>query len=124
MRLIREAFEALAEQGPEAIMPLIAPEFEFTTPPSLASEPDTYSGPEGVRRYFDSFYEAMDRVLFIPVRFEDLGGPVLAEFLLRARGRTTGIEAEQRGFMIWHVRDGKAVGLEVFPTEQEARADL
>ena len=122
IRRIREGFEALDERGPEGLVPLIADDFVVTTPPSLASEPDTYVGPDGIRRYFDSFYEAMDRVLFIPVRFEDLGGPVLAEFLLRARGRTTGIEAEQRGFMIWHVRDGKAVGLEGFPTEQEARA--
>jgi hypothetical protein len=94
-----------------------------TTPPSLASEPDTYVGPEGVRRYFDSFYEAMDRITFIPDALEDLGDDrVLVEFTLRARGRTSGIEAEQRGFQLWRIRHGRAVGLEVFPTEEEARA--
>jgi ketosteroid isomerase-like protein len=121
VRLVREGFEALDEQGPEGLIPLIAPEFEVTTPPSLASEPDTYVGPEGVRRYFESFYEAMDRIDFIPHSFEEIGGMVLVDFTLRARGRTTGIEAEQQGFQLWHIRDGKAVRLEVFPTEEEAR---
>ena len=43
---------------------MIHPEFEVTTPQSLASEPDTYRGHEGIRRYFDSFYEAMENVYF------------------------------------------------------------
>ncbi|MGH2952674.1 MAG: nuclear transport factor 2 family protein [Solirubrobacterales bacterium] len=120
-RLVREGFDALDKGGPEALISLIADDFVVTTPPSLASEPDTYVGPEGVRRYFDSFYEAMDRIEFIPHSFEEVGERVLVDFTLRARGRSTGIEAEQRGFQLWHIRDGQAVRLELFPTEEEAR---
>ena len=54
-------------------MPFVHPEFEVTTPPGLAAEPDTYRGPGGVRRYFESFYEAMDRVGFEPERFIAVG---------------------------------------------------
>ena len=121
MKLVREGFEALAGGGPEALIPLIADDFEVTTPPSLASEPDTYVGPEGVRRYFDSFYEAMDRIAFIPHSFEQFGDRVLVDFTLRARGRSTGIEAEQHGFQVWHLREGKAVRLELFTDLEEAR---
>jgi ketosteroid isomerase-like protein len=121
VRRIREGFEALREHGPEALIPLIADDFVVTTPPSLSSEPDTYVGPEGIRRYFDSFYDAMDRVEFIGRSFEEIGDRVLVDFTLRARGRTTGIEAEQHGFQLWRIRDGRAVELELFPTEQEAR---
>ena len=41
----------------EGSSPLIHSDFEATTPPSLASEPDTYRGPDGIRRWFDSFDE-------------------------------------------------------------------
>ena len=36
----------------------------MTTPANLAAEPDTYRGHEGIRRYFDSFYDVMDEVRF------------------------------------------------------------
>ena len=75
--LVRQGFEALNEGGVEALVPLVHPEFEVTTPPGLAAEPDTYRGPEGVRRYFESFYEAMDRVVFEPERFIAVGDRVV-----------------------------------------------
>ena len=47
VEIIRGGFEALSEGGVEALVPLIHPEFEMTTPANLAAEPDTYRGPEG-----------------------------------------------------------------------------
>jgi ketosteroid isomerase-like protein len=120
LETIKEAFETLSEDGYEALLPLIHPEFEVTTPPELSSEPDTYRGPEGIRRYFESFYEAMDRVEFEPTAFHDVGGRVVVDFVLHARGRTTGIEVEQHGAFVWTLRDDQAVSLEVYPSLQEA----
>src|SRR4029079_7945252 len=57
VELVRRGFEALEVGDAEALIPLVHPEFEMTTPAGLAAEPDTYRGQEGVRRYFDSFYE-------------------------------------------------------------------
>jgi ketosteroid isomerase-like protein len=120
LETIKEAFATLREDGYEALLPLIHPEFEVTTPPELASEPDTYRGPEGIRRYFESFYEAMDRVEFEPTAFHDVGGQVVVNFVLHARGRTTGIEVEQHGAFVWTLRDEQAVRLEVYPSLEEA----
>ena len=50
VEIVRSAYAALAEQGVEAVLAFVDPQFEATTPPSLASEPDTYRGHEGVRR--------------------------------------------------------------------------
>ena len=72
--LVRERFAPMREGDVEALLTLIHPDFEVTTPPGLAAEPDTYRGPEGIRRYFDSFYEAMDRVSFEPHDFIGVGG--------------------------------------------------
>ena len=122
MELVRRGFEGLETGDWEPLVSLVHPGFEMTTPASLASEPDTYRGPDGVRRYFDSFYEAMDEVSFHAGRIEALGGGrVLTPATLRARGRTTGLEFEQEVVLIWEIRDGLAHRLLVFASEEEAR---
>jgi ketosteroid isomerase-like protein len=120
--LIRQGFKDLAAEGYEAMLPLIAPDFELTTPPGLAAEPDTYRGPEGLTRYFESFYEAMDEIRFEPQEFREIGDWVVVPFVLTAKGRSTGLEAEQEGVMAWKLRDGKAVRLEVFAELEQALA--
>jgi ketosteroid isomerase-like protein len=103
-------------------MPLVHPEFELTTPPNLAAEPDTYRGPDGLRRYFESFYEAMDQVTFEPDDFIEVGERVVVPSTLRTRGRTTGIETSQRVVQIWDIKDGKAFRVEVHATLKQALA--
>ena len=122
LEVVRAGFEALNEGGVEALIPFIHPEFEATTPPELAAEPDTYRGHDGVRRYFASFYDAMDRVTFEAEDFIAVGDRVVVPMVLRARGRTTGIEVEQRVAQVWTLREGKAIGAEAFGTLDEALA--
>ena len=88
----------------------------------MSAEPDTYRGHEGLRRYFDSFYDAMDDIRFDPEEFIQVGDRVVVPFTLTARGRTTGIEVEQSATFVWQVRDGVAVGLEVFADVEDALA--
>ena len=120
VELVRRGFEALSEGGVEALLPFIHPEFEVTTPANLAAEPDTYRGHEGIRRYFDSFYDAMDEVRFEAREFREAGGRVIVPTTLIARGRTTGIETEQEVVLVWSMRDGQAIRVEVFATLDEA----
>lgn len=122
VEIVREGFAALASEGVEGLVPLIDPEFEVTTPPDLASEPDTYRGVEGVRRYFESFYDAMENVYFEGHEFTAVGDRVLVDFTLRATGRSSGIEVGQSAHMLWTLRDGKAIRLELFSDRDEALA--
>jgi ketosteroid isomerase-like protein len=122
VELVRAGFAALREQGVEGLMSLIHPEFEMTTPPQFSAEPDTYRGHDGVRRYFDSFYEAMDEIRFEPGEFREAAGRVIVPVTLIARGRTTGIEVKQELVMVWTLRDGHAIRLEPFATLEEALA--
>ena len=120
VELVRGGFEALSQGGVEALLPLIHSEFEVTTSADLASEPDTYRGHEGVRRYFDSFYEAMDEIRFEPREFREVQGRVIVPVTLTARGRTTGIEASQELVMVWSLRDGQAIRVETYGALDEA----
>lgn len=114
IEIVRSAYAALAEHGVEAVLVYADPEFEGTTPPELASEPDTYRGHDGVRRWFGSFGDAMEGVHLEGQEFTAAGDKVLVDTKLHARGRATGIETEQRAFVVWALRDGLVTGVEMF----------
>jgi len=122
VEIVKGAFAEFNSGGVEAVLPRFDPEFETTTPPELASEPDTYRGHEGVRRWFDSFAEVMDEIRWDPKSFAEAGDRVIVEFTLRARGKTTGLDFGQDAVMVWTLRDGRAISLELYPTLEEAQA--
>ena len=120
LEIVKRGFDAFNERGIEGIIPLIHSDFEATTPPTLASEPDTYRGPDGIRRWFDSFDEVMDEIRWEPHRFREVGDRVVVEFTLRARGKTTGLDFGQDAVMVWEIRDGMASRLDLFQSLDEA----
>jgi ketosteroid isomerase-like protein len=120
--IVKDGFDAFNSRGVDGILPMIHPEFEATTPPELASEPDTYRGHDGVRRWFDSFYEVMDEIRWEPHEFSEIGDRVIVEFTLHARGKTTGLDFGQDAVMVWRLRDGQAIELTLYPSVEEARA--
>ena len=120
VEIIERGFAAFNEGGVDGILPYIHPDFEATTPPELASEPDTYRGHEGVRRWFDSFDEVMDEIRWDARGFREVDGRVLVEFTLRARGKTTGLDFGQDAVMVWELRNGRAIRVSLYPTLDEA----
>jgi ketosteroid isomerase-like protein len=122
LEIVQRGIEAFNERGVEGIVPMIHPDFEATTPPTLASEPDTYRGQDGVRRWFDSFDEVMDQIRWDDHRLQQVGDRVVVEFTLRARGKTTGLDFGQDAVMVWTLRDCKGIRIELFETLDEALA--
>jgi len=122
LEIVKAGFEAFNTEGVDGVLPIFHPEFEATTPPELASEPDTYRGHDGARRWFDSFAEVMDEIRWEPRSFSEAGDRVIVEFTLRARGKTTGLDFGQDGVMVWTLQDGKAIALDLYPTLEQARA--
>jgi ketosteroid isomerase-like protein len=123
VELVKRAFEAFNDGGTEAFIPYAHPEIEFSTPSDLASEPDTYRGHEGVRRYWDSFFEIMEDIKVVPNELYERSGLVVADMTLKATGRATGIEAEQQVYAVLTVADDKAIGISFHPTLKEAEAE-
>lgn len=118
--LARAGFTALAEGGVEAMLEFVHPEFEMETPAAIAAEPQVYRGHDGIRRYFDSFYDAMDEVVIEPVALEELEpGRVLMELKVRTRGRASGIESEMDARAIAVIRDELMYRLEFLLPGQE-----
>jgi ketosteroid isomerase-like protein len=106
--ILRSAYEAFNNGDMEAILRFVHPEFEVAVPPELSAEPDTYRGHAGVRRYFETFADAMDDVCFEPQRFWETPDCVVADVRMSAKGRLTAIRVEQRFAQVWLLRDEKA----------------
>jgi ketosteroid isomerase-like protein len=120
VELVRSALERFNRDGIDAIADAVDPGFETTTPASLSVEPDTYRGPEGLRRWMDAWGDTMDEVRFEVEEMVDAGDCVIALTRLVARSRTTGIELAQPVAMVWTLRDGLAVRLDSYGTREEA----
>jgi ketosteroid isomerase-like protein len=114
--VIREMFEAFNSEDIGRILDFTDPEFCVSVPPELSAEPDIYRGRDGMRRYWESFQEAMETIRFNPGRVADTGRGVLVEMHLTARGRQTGIAVEQLVVGVWEIRAGRAYRIRVFPT--------
>jgi ketosteroid isomerase-like protein len=123
LELIRWAFEHLDSERFESVLPSVAEDFEMTTTAAVASEPDVYRGPEGVRRWWESFLDAMDSVRLEAGRFIDVGaGQAIVEFEIHARGKQSGIDVRQPAIALATVADGKLSRLEFFLSLEEAQA--
>ena len=122
VEVVREALEAFNSGDIARIVALTHADFDAVIPPELSAEPDTYRGHDGIRRYLESFTEAMEEIRFEAERISDLGSSVLVMLLLTARGRQTSIPVEQRSAGVWSVRDGKVVTIRAFASSADALA--
>src|SRR5436305_6405279 len=112
--VVRRGLEALSSGDIERILEFVDPQFKGQVPPELSTEPDTYRGHEGIRRYFQSFWDDMDDIRFQAERVWEGGDSVVVATLMTARGKQTAILVEQRFGQIWTLRDGRAIAVENF----------
>jgi ketosteroid isomerase-like protein len=124
LEVVREMFEAFNSEDIERMLALTHPQFEVAVPPELSAEPDVYRGIDGMRRYWETFRDAMEEIRFLPGRVADTGHGVLVEMHVTARGRQTGIPVQQSVIGIWEIRAGMAFNIRVFSTLAQALAVL
>jgi ketosteroid isomerase-like protein len=118
--VVRRLNDAFNSGDLERILALVHPDFETQVPPEFSPEPDTYRGHAGIRRYFQSFNDAMEEIRFHPESVREVGPSVVVTVRLTARGRTTGIPVVQRLAQMWTIRDGKALEVQHFASLREA----
>ncbi len=122
--VLRTALAAINSGDVERIVDFVDPQFEVIVPADLSAEPDTYHGREGIRRYFETFQEAMEDIRFEPERSWEAGEHVVVSFLLTARGKQTGIPVEQRAVFVWTLREGHAIAVHAFASLSQALASV
>jgi len=117
---LRRVFEAFNSGDLARILACIEPDFIGVVSPAFSPEPDTYRRHQGVRRYFESFQDAMSEICFQPERVWDAGQAVVVALRLTAKGRRTSIPVEQRVAQVWSMRNAKAVSARTYPSVSDA----
>ncbi len=120
VEIVRRGFEVFNSGDIERILAFVHTDFKAVVPPELSTEPDSYRGHDGIRRYFHSFQEAMDEIRFQPERFWDAGQSVVTVVRITAKGRQTAIPVEQHIAQVWTIRDGKPVEIRSYACLSEA----
>jgi ketosteroid isomerase-like protein len=122
--LIVACLEAANRNEMDMAASLVHDDFVGVVPPSMSAEPDTYEGPDGLRRYFELFREIVDDVAFSITDFEDVGDWTIALGAASGTGNVSGLPLNLDVAIGTQVRDGKIFRMEAFPDLEHARREL
>jgi ketosteroid isomerase-like protein len=114
--VVRRVFDAFNSEDVELVIALTHVDFELEVPPELSAEPDIYRGHDGMRRYWESFRDAMDEIRLHPEQLGSAGESVVVAMHLTAKGRSTGIAVEQRPIAVLTICDAKVIRIQTFTT--------
>jgi ketosteroid isomerase-like protein len=114
VEIAKRGFELLATRGVDGFLEFIHPDFVSVAPPELAVEPQTYRGREGVKRWFDLWYEAVDEVRLEPEEFIEVGDQIVVPLKIIVRGHDSGIEVSQRLTWVVTLKDGLVLRMDPY----------
>jgi ketosteroid isomerase-like protein len=123
VELVREAIALMnggenGELSPR-LLDLFADEVQVDMSRRLL-HPDVYRGHPGLRRLRREVPEVWDGFLLTPERIMDAGESVMVIDTQRVRGSAAGGELVRRSAVIWTVRNGRIIRVEVGLDPQEA----
>jgi ketosteroid isomerase-like protein len=120
MEIVRGAFGVVTIPGdPETMIAASGPAFEMHLI-GVGGEPVYYAGPSGIRQFFSDVAQSWESFRFEATDFRDLGDRVLVLGDVRARGRVSGVEVDDRWGWIVELREGRAASLRGFLDQGEA----
>src|SRR5262245_15661495 len=123
VEVARAWFEAWGAQDVDAVLELCDPEVEVDWSRSRGLEARIYHGHDGVREFWNTFFEAFDRIIISPQEFIERGEHVVAPNRAHLWGRD-GVEVEAQSVLVWTLRNGRIVGHRLYQERAEALADL
>jgi ketosteroid isomerase-like protein len=115
--LLRESYESGA--ATDALLGLCAPDIRVDASRRVFN-PDVYEGQAGVRRSIREICDAWENFHEITERLIHVGDRVVVLQTVGGRGRASRAHVQQRGALIWTVRDGLIREIEIFGDQREA----
>jgi ketosteroid isomerase-like protein len=120
VEMARHAYEAFSRGDLEGMVADFPPEFEYVTAGTIPGAGGMYRGPEGYRRFVESWWDAFDELAVEVHELIEAGDRVLASLELRGRGKQSGVETSWDIWQVWTARDGKVVRGQGFASREEA----
>jgi ketosteroid isomerase-like protein len=99
---------------------LIDPEIVWDMSRMQIPDSAAYAGPLGLREFVDTWTESFASEQIHVDDIVDEGDQVLVMVHHFGRGKVSGVEVDQRFAMVWTLRNGRAVRMEMYPTREEA----
>lgn len=108
VELIRDGYEAFGRDGVDAILEFLDADIQVI-PFDEAPGARSYQGHEGFRQYVADMREFFAGFGFEALELIDEGDIVIARTRFFGEGRGSGVPVELVFFVVWTVRDGRAV---------------
>ena len=118
VEVVRRVYQGFNEKGMPDLR-LLHPEVEWHTS-DRALERGAYHGHAGVEAFLSAGKEVWTDAEVLPEEFIEAGDRVVVPITLRARGRASGIQSEDRFFQVWRLRERLIVELQVYSSREEA----
>lgn len=109
--IIERGYEAFNSRDLSRLGELLQPDFEVDLSNSMGFDRATYRGEEGLRRFFQSYWDAFEAISIELVELIGTGDAIVAIVRARGRGLGSGAEVDAVGPHLWSFREGRAVGL-------------
>jgi ketosteroid isomerase-like protein len=120
--VVRRAAEAFNERDVEALVELTSADFVFRPYLGALLEGSTYTGHEGVRKYFADAGEAWAGIKIRIDAIRDFGDRLILETELYGQGRASGLEVRVSLAWIAELRDRKVTRIQAYEQVADALA--
>ena len=118
MEVAHRTVEAFNRRDLDAFLALMDEEVEAV--PRLASMEGNYQGHAGIRRWWESLFEALPDFTIEVVEVRGIGDLTLAVLRNLAHGAASGTLTQERLWLVSEWRDGKVIWARTFASEAEA----
>jgi ketosteroid isomerase-like protein len=116
LELARRSFQAWGDRDVEWFVDNTTPEFEFVPAvvTTVEGEGSAVQGPENIRKFFAELDEPWESFVLDEDEYREIDEQVICLSRLRAKGRGSGVELDQRIAMVLWFRDGKMARAQSF----------
>ena len=120
VEIIRRCYEAFNSRNLDPFGDLMHPDFEVDLSKSMGFDRGNYFGERGLRRFFQSYWDAFESISIEVEELIGTGDAIVAIVRARGRGTGSGAEVDARGPHLWLFRDGRVVRLALYEHLDEA----
>ena len=120
VELVRAYYPALNQRDLDGVLNVFAEEAEYRPFNVSVVEGGSYSGHDGIKRWFAEAAETWEYLRAEPDTYRAGGDRVVVIGHLRVRGKQSGVDVDSPAAWVWTISDGKALEMRVFLDPVEA----
>lgn len=121
VEIVRAAYDAFGRGELDAVLDFCDPDIVIRDPERTGT---TFRGIEGLRRFWEEWFENWQEYLVEPNEFEEHGDQVLVRAAQIGRGKLSGVEIRQDLFNVFRLRDGRVVEYRLYSDRDMALASI